>query len=160
MRQGYYYILLLLLTACSNPAPKAEPEQNIPITENNQNMQQEKSGFLYMDKKREPFTNGRDNYNEMLLYAIGDTVSVEQLKQFCSNEKAKFTDGMFHIIVFFDKKENAVFPNNPVTALFIEQEQLQHIKAVYTYNRVNGYSKLSYYENNAWESKVDEIQIN
>lgn len=160
MKRYCVIVLLLFAFACSTPTPREQPTgQNISNLRNDQNIP-ENATFLYIDKKKEPFTNGQDNYNEMLLYAIGDTAPVEHLKQFCSNEKAKFTDGMFHIIVFFDKKENAVFPNNPVTALFIEQEQLQHIKAVYTYNRGNGYSKLSCYENNSWESTANEISIN
>lgn len=63
------------------------------------------------------------------------------------------TDGTFHYIVFFDAKDNATFPNNPMTAFYgIDEEPQKHIKAYYEYNRLNGYSKLHVYETNSWES--------
>lgn len=114
--------------------------------------------YKFIETKKE---ERQDNsYNEMLLYTCGEKPDVENLKLFCAQKKAEFTDGTFHFIVFFDNKENAKFPNNPVTALFMEDEDLKHIKAVYTLNNENGYSKLDFYEKNNFESSAKSIDIN
>ncbi len=96
---------------------------------------------------------------EMLLYSCGDKPSTDTLVMFCKSKKEDFQNGAFHFVVFFDQKSNASFPNNPLTAGHNDEEQLKHIKAVYTYNHMNGYSKLDTYEANAWESKSNEIDI-
>lgn len=162
MRFFFIFIFLLsLFGACSTPGAKSENKEQDLLPINNDNiLNQDKSTFLYINKKREVFTNGEDNYNEMILYTIDDTLAIESLREFCKSEKVKSNSGMFHILVFFDKKENAVFPNNPVTALYMDEKTSKHIKAIYTYNYRNGYSKLDYYENNYWESKANQIDIN
>ena len=95
----------------------------------------------------------------MLLYTCGDKPNLDTLKLFCAEKKTEFTDGIFHIVVFFDKKENATFPNNPVTALYIEDKPMKHIKAVYTFNKANGYSQLDFYEKNSFESPASQNPI-
>ena len=96
---------------------------------------------------------------EMLLYTCGDKPSTDTLVMFCRSKKGHFKNGAFHFVVFFDQKSNVSFPNNPLTAGHNNEEQLKHIKAVYTYNHMNGYSKLDTYEVNAWESKSNELDI-
>lgn len=100
-----------------------------------------------------------ENDNDMLLYSCGDKPNADTLAMFCRDKKKEFSSGTFHFVVFFDQKSNATFPNNPLTAGHNDEEQLKHIKAVYTYNRLNGYSKLATYEANAWESKSSETDI-
>ena len=114
--------------------------------------------YNYLETKREERDD--NNYNEMQLYTCGEKPNLENLQQFCSEKKTEFTDGIFHFVVFFDKKENAKFPNNPVTALFMEDAELKHIKAIYTLNNQNGYSKLDFYEKNNFESPAKSFDIN
>lgn len=115
--------------------------------------------FKYIDTRKEMWKDG-SNYNEMLLFTCGNKPSLDTLQLFCSSKKKDFRDGVFHIVVFFDKKENAKFTTNPVTALYIDEKPSKHIKAIYTYNKVNGYSKLDYYEKNSWESPAITSEIN
>jgi hypothetical protein len=98
---------------------------------------------------------GNTMENEMELYTTPDTMNLDTLKMFCIEKKDEWSseDKLFHYLVFFDSKDNAVFPNNPMTAFYgIEEEPKIHIRAYYEYNRVNGYSKLTFYEENSWES--------
>jgi hypothetical protein len=115
--------------------------------------------FSYVDTRKEDRKND-NSYNEMLLYTCGDKPSLDTLKLFCTEKKNEFKDGVFHIIIFFDKKQNATFPNNPVTALYIEDKPMKHIKAIYTFNKANGYSQLDFYEKNSFESSASQNQIN
>lgn len=114
------------------------------------------------EKQKFPYEqlNSKTEENaEMFLYSCGDEPNIDTLIMFCKSKKDDFQNGAFHFIVFFDKKDNASFPNNPLTGGYIDEEQLKHIKAIYTYNHMNGYSKLDSYEANAWESKSNEIDI-
>jgi hypothetical protein len=115
--------------------------------------------FAYIDTKKEVRKND-NNYNEMLLYACGEKPSHDTLQMFCLEKKKEFTDGVFHIIAFFDKQVNSKFPTNPITGGYMDEIPARHIKAIYTYNRVNGYSKLDYYEKNSWEGTPVTTEIN
>lgn len=108
--------------------------------------------YDYIQSKQE------DN-NDMHLYSCGDKPNSDTLVMFCRDKKKGFSSGTFHFIVFFDNKSDATFPNNPLTAGHNDEEQLKHIKAVYTYNRLNGYSKLATYDANAWDGKLNEVVI-
>ena len=145
------FALSLGLNSCGN-GNKKNSEETV-VTE-------KKTEFPYkfIETKREERND--NSYNEMLLFTCGEKPDLENLKLFCAEKKSEFTDGTFHFIVFFDKQENAKFPNNPVTALFMEDEDLKHIKAVYTLNNENGYSKLDFYEKNNYESSAISIDIN
>ena len=144
--------LTMFMCSCNNNAetktsqtqPKAEKKIEYP--------------FSYVDTRKEDRKND-NSYNEMLLYTCGDKPNLDTLKLFCAEKKTEFTDGIFHIVVFFDKKENATFPNNPVTALYIEDKPMKHIKAVYTFNKANGYSQLDFYEKNSFESPASQNPI-
>lgn len=125
-------LVAIILTACSDEKPKFPYEQLNSKTEENA---------------------------EMYLYSCGANPNVDTLIMFCKSKKEDFQNGAFHFIVFFDNKNNASFPNNPLISGHNDEEQLKHIKAVYTYNHMNGYSKLVIYQDNAWESKPNEIDI-
>jgi len=100
------------------------------------------------------------NFNQMTLFEVNKDISLEELKEYCSSAKQNYSDGYFQILVFFKKHNSARFPDNPVTGMFIEEDDLKNIKAVYTINNINGYSKLNYYDNNNWESSAQTIDIN
>ncbi|WPO81890.1 hypothetical protein SD427_14090 [Chryseobacterium sp. JJR-5R] len=101
-----------------------------------------------------------DNFNQMTIFEIDKNTELNQLKHYCSANKSDYTDGYFQILVFFNKPNSARFPDNPITALHNEEKDLKNIKAVYTINNMNGYSKLSYYEKNKWESLVQIVDVN
>lgn len=102
--------------------------------------------YQYLETKKE-------ESNEMLLFAYDAPINTDSLKKFCKERKQSFQSGIFYFIVIFDKKENASFPKNPITAMYgMDKDVLIHIRAMYAYNKMNGYSKLTVYEKNAYES--------
>ena len=110
--------------------------------------------YTFINQKTENGTN------TMELYTVPAALNIDTLKMFCLNKKGTISSGTFHYLVFFDAKENAVFPNNPITALYgLDEEPQKHIKAYYIYNRLNGFSELNVYESNSWESKADVIKL-
>ncbi len=110
--------------------------------------------FTFVGKKTER------GENTMELCTIDSNPNMETLKKFCLHKKQDFSSGMFHYVVFFDAEENAVFPNSPFTTLYgMEEEPKKHIKAIYEFNTINGYSELSFYEVNAWESIAKSVKL-
>jgi len=96
----------------------------------------------------------------MDLFAYSRDLNIDTLKAFCKSQRNKFETGTFYYVVIFDSKENAVFPNNPLTAEYgIDEEPQKHIRAFYTYNKLNEYSKLDYYEKNKWESTANTVVV-
>lgn len=121
-------LAIAVVFSCGNP----QPVSNYP--------------YQYIETKQE-------ESNEMLLFAYNDSIHPAVLKKFCKEKKDSFKSGIFHFIVIFDKKENASFPKNPLTAMYgMDKDVLMHIRATYTFNKLNGYSKLTVYEKNAYES--------
>ncbi|WP_284462237.1 hypothetical protein [Chryseobacterium sp.] len=111
-----------------------------------------------IDSKHEMRSDG--NFNKMTLFEIDNNISIKELKNYCSEVKSDYRDGYFQILVFFKKADVARFPDTDVTGMYLENDDLRNIKATYTINNINGYSKLNYYENNSLESLVQSIDIN
>jgi hypothetical protein len=96
-----------------------------------------------------------------MLYISGSKINIDTLKMFCKMKKDSITDGYFHIITFFVDKKHARFTKYPITSMYgMDADPARYIKADYTYNRINGYSKLTVYDKNRWESKPIEYDIN
>ncbi|MEG1590225.1 MAG: hypothetical protein RR391_05045 [Chryseobacterium sp.] len=95
----------------------------------------------------------------MTLFEVKEDISLEQIKSYCSSVKPNYSNGYFQIFIFFKKPNSARFPDNPVTALHNDENDSKNIKAVYTINNINGYSKLDYYENNSFESLAQTFDI-
>lgn len=151
MKQAFLLLgfLVLIATSCSTETEGETKEET------------KKEEFTYpyefINSKSE--LDGSD-VNEMELFAYSGEISIDTLKMFCKEKKQKFTTGVFYYIVIFDKKENAVFPNNPMTAFYgMDEEPQKHIRAYYEYNRLNGYSKLNFYEKSSWESSAKSHDI-
>jgi hypothetical protein len=110
-----------------------------------------------LTNKRESRTDGE--YNEMTLFIVDSLITLNELKDFCRDEKSNYSNGYFQILVFFYDKKTARFPDNPITATFMEEKDLTKIKAIYTINNFNGYSKLDYYDENAYTSSPQSVDI-
>ena len=135
------FSLLLLAFSCST----------------NNDEKAEKFPYQFVNSKTEIVGN---NQNKMDLFVHSGDMNIDTLTAFCKSQKNKFKTGTFYYVVIFDSKENAVFPNNPLTAEYgMDEEPQKHIRAFYTYNKLNGYSKLNYYEKNKWESTANTIDI-
>jgi hypothetical protein len=131
-------ICVFLIAACSS-------ETNTDVPGLFKYMPPESSDkFEYVGGKTE---HAGTNENSMELYAIKGDFDFERFKVLCNGRKYNFRSGTFYYLVLFDSKENAAFPTDPFTAAYgTEEPKLRHIKALYTYNRKNGYSKLSIYK--------------
>lgn len=112
--------------------------------------------FDFIDSKIQKAGN---NLNRMDLYFVKGNIKIDSLKMLCQKEKADF-EGSFYFLVVFDDRQYATFPNHPFPALFNDDPRLKHIRAIYQYNKFNGYSKLLIYPINALESPPTSIQIN
>lgn len=95
------------------------------------------------------------NANRMDLYAPTKDLDKESLVKLCTEQKQNWREGTFYYLVVFDQSDNATFPNNPFTSLYgIDEEPQKHILALYEYNRINGFSQLTYYSSNMREGKA------
>lgn len=113
--------------------------------------------YKFIDTKTE---SASGNNNKMDLYAFSGDINITILKDFCKDQKNNFDSGTFYFIVIFDDVKNAAFPTTPFTAAYGTEENSQkHIRAIYTYNKLNGYSSLDYYEKNKWESPAKSEKI-
>lgn len=110
-----------------------------------------------IDNKKELRNDG--SFNQMTLFEVDKNISIDELKNYCSTAKPKYKNGCFQILVFFNKSNTARFPENPITGMFLEDKDLKNIKAIYTINNINGYSKLDYYKKNELESIAQTIDI-
>ena len=134
---------------------KAEEEAKIKAeTEAKQKAKEEaeaKAQFIFVKSK----TETDENKNKMDLYTYPGEPNLDKLRALCKEKKEEFGKsytGVFYYLVVFDTQENAVFPTNPFTANYgMDMEPMRHIKAIYEYNRRNGYSKLSSYNTNMAE---------
>lgn len=117
------------------------------------------SEFNYLKSKKIGRTDGASDY--IHLYECGDNPDILNLIDFCKEDKKQKENQFFFVLAFFDSAENSGFPTDPISAGYGDDVNLlRHIKALYTYNQVNGYSKLAYYDDNAYESTPQEVVIN
>jgi hypothetical protein len=114
-------------------------------------------GFEFIDKK---FESAGMYTNRMDLYFPTRNFDPGNLDELCRlNRKTTEVTGFYYLVVF-DKKENAVFPNSPLSALYgIDEEQQKHIIAVYISNMNNNYSKVSTYVPNMWDGKAKTYEV-
>lgn len=170
-------VSLILLINCNNNSRKESVVRLKEVDSNyllNQEKENHNTGIQQEIKSKSEYDNSRikiidskreireidGNFNQMTLFEVNKDISLEQLKEYCSTVKPNYTDGYFQILVFFKNPNSARFPNNPITALHNEENDSKNIKAVYTINNMNSYSKLDYYEKNKWESLAQTIDIN
>ncbi len=98
--------------------------------------------------------------NKIDIYSLRGVLNIEELKSFCLIKKNEWKLSGFYIIVIFDNKNNVIPPKSPILTTYeIDEFPQKHIKAVYTFNKHNGYSKLDYYDKNKWESVVKSYNI-
>ena len=101
----------------------------------------------------------RDGLRDVMdLYSFSGKFDMMELEAFCRERKERSPAKAFYYVVIFDDPTNAVFPNNPFTATFNEEREAKHVRAIYCYNRLNGFSELDVYELNSWESRPTTIK--
>jgi hypothetical protein len=110
-----------------------------------------------LERKQEMRADGE--FNQMTLFVVDGSITIDELISFCSKNKSDYTDGYLQYLVFFTDRASARFPDNPISAQFMEDRDLERIKAIYALNNFNGYSKLSYYEKNAFVSLSTSVDI-
>ena len=162
-------IFLLLLSAINcnkkeiKPIPVSPDSISIISTvqayesEGKNKSETEYSMIKRIDSKIEIRNDG--DFNKMTLFEVEKDISLDQLKEYCSTVKPSYREGYFQILVFFKKPYSARFPDNSVTGMYMEEDDMKNIKASYTINNKNGYSKLEYYDNNNYESHAETVTI-
>lgn len=139
-----YASILIVIAGCGS----GNPANQLPV---------DPRPYKYIQSKSE--TVGR-NQNHMDLYVWSGAMNLDTLKMLCMEKKAMFEEGSFYYLAVFDSTTNVTFPTQPFTAEFgLDEEAQRHIRALYMYNRQNGYSKLDYYETNRWESVAQTLDI-
>jgi hypothetical protein len=151
-------IVLFVVIGVSNEDDSVSSTDTISANSQPDKDEKNKSGIIYIDKKQDIRQND-NSFNEMQLYAGKKKYSKNELVKFCEVKKSDLNKGAVYYLVFFDDKQNAKFPNNPISALYNEEKSSKHIKAIYTLNNINGYSKLDYYPKNSWESTPETVKI-
>jgi hypothetical protein len=104
--------------------------------------------YEFVETKTEP--DGHKNV--MDLYAFSGEINAEVLRKFCLQLKKKSNAKAFYYVVIFDDKKNAKFPSTPFTAEYgMDEVALKHIRAIYCYNKLNGFSEVRYHSANVWD---------
>lgn len=99
--------------------------------------------FAFVDRRTD------SHGSVMELYAYSGAFSEADAIAFFQERKANALGDRFFYAVLFDRKENAKFPNNPFTAHYgMDFDILEHIRAFYEYNKLNGYSELELKDGN------------
>ena len=109
--------------------------------------------FPYQFVANKTESNGHEN--SMELYACSGDIDIPNLREFCLERKRQSSAPAFNYLVVFDDRNNAAFPKSPFTAEYgLEEDVMKHIRAIYVYNRMNGFSEFRYYSENMWASKA------
>lgn len=105
--------------------------------------------YQFLKSKTE--VKGTKGYT-MDLYAYSGELDPATLKAFCQERKgASSTTGGYSVVIF-DDAANAKFPTTPLAAEYDSDfEQLQHIRAIYTFLKVNGFSEVRYHPKNIYD---------
>ncbi|MFA5518826.1 MAG: hypothetical protein WDA74_06165 [Spirochaetota bacterium] len=102
--------------------------------------------YKFVDTKNKKLSIWTDT---MDLYFCTEPIDTNQLKEFCKIKKDTFsTDGTYYLVIF-DAKENAVFPKAPFGGMYgaaEDEEASKHIKAIYVFKKMNGFSELRFYK--------------
>lgn len=109
-----------------------------------------------------------DSGNRLLVFEITADQNVDSLVAFCKSYKDFLqsstvnSDKITHF-VFFDNKKHYKMTKFPPTSAYSpidgEEELAKRIKATYDFNRINGYSTLTFYDKNSYESVGKDIKI-
>lgn len=96
----------------------------------------------------------------VLLFKVDQTLKKAELIRYCRRKKDLYLfDAVQVTYVFFDDEAYADFPRKVAKELYSSWEEeivAKHIKAIYTSNIVNGFSKLFYYQENFFCGEVEE----
>lgn len=88
----------------------------------------------------------------MELYAFAGPLNPAELKKLCAERKSKSPAKTILYVVVFDSAANAKFPKTPFTAEYGSEENTsKHIRALYMFNKLNGFSEVRYHEKNISE---------
>ena len=133
------------------PVPLAEKKEPTPLAEKKEPIPpqaEKKWPYLFVETKTEQTAHR----NVMDIYAFAGDIDAANLKAFCQERKEKSPAKVFYYVIIFDNASNAKFPSTPFTAGYGDEEgSLKHIRAIYCYNKLNGYSELRYHSQNVWE---------
>lgn len=86
------------------------------------------------------------------LFLVDTFTTKNDIETFCQSlAKESIHNAMFYAAIFFDDKEFAEFPSQPMSCLYSpheEAETMMHVKAIYSYSVTSKLGKLYYYDIN------------
>lgn len=100
------------------------------------------NGFHYISSRMDPLTPGDLMH---VYWSDKSPLDKNELVAFCEAFKEKDAGRRFSYLVVFKSKESAVYPTQPYTAFYGDDTAVYgQIRFYYEYNKVNGYSKLTF----------------
>lgn len=119
-------------------------------------VQEKKWPYQFVQSK----TEQTGHMNVMDLYAFSGNFDLEELKAFCRERKKQSPAKAFYFIAIFDSATEARFPSSPFTAHYdLDDDIAKHIRAIYTFNKLNGFSELQYHEKNIFQNIPNRDKI-
>jgi hypothetical protein len=155
-RRGRCLLVVCLLSFCLIAAAVSmvgDPKQGQSIDAQQQPLAEAaKTTWPYRFVRSKSEESGK---NVMDLYAYDGPLNADELAAFCMDRKVNGKADMFYIVVIFGKETDVRAPKSPVTATYDDEpEVLKTIRAIYVHNRQNGFSELTYHENNVYDGDV------
>lgn len=144
MRPMLLLTLVLIAYSCQNP----EPEVSYPYVEVNCKV-----------------ISYETDANEHCVFAGPSEMNLDTLAMFCKSLKSKSKpDRWFYYYTFICEDSAgtappANFPPHELTDFEEWEKYYPFIKATYTYNTINGYSKLMLYDSNMWTGSSHKFDI-
>ena len=146
-----FFFGLLFLFSCSNDSPTTQVVK-----------------LLTVPDKYPLLGSSYDAGNRLLVFEIKEDKNSDSLVEYCKSYKDFLqsstvnSDRITHLVFFDDKKYYKMTKFPPTSAyspIDGEEKLAKHIKATYDFNRINGYSMLTFYDKNSYESIGKEIKI-
>jgi len=98
--------------------------------------------------------------NILEVYAVEGSLNVENLKSLCQQKQHRTKAKSAYFLVLFDDPVNAAFPSTQFRDRFgTDDSARRHIRAIYEFNRANGYSELEYYDTNVVDGRLRREHI-
>lgn len=143
-----FIILLGVIPDTSNPDQSTVKKEIV---------RESKPKIEKVTSKKEKVRNG--HFNQLTVFYADSAITFKELKEFCTKSKPDYSDGVFQTLVFFKNKKAAKVNDYPIIFGYAKEENLVNIKAIYEINNLNGYSKLTYYKDNAYNSLPQTVDI-
>lgn len=101
------------------------------------------------------FGQKTDDTGTLVVYTLDDHEwNEDEFKKLCLSEKKWAGDG-FRCVAVFNKRENAKYPNNPISAMYgMDTNAMRNIVATYECTGFNSFSEATIYQPNGTAKRL------